>query len=125
VLSATLTFEESSPFPGGAGSTAPLVFQEKPGTQLFFFRKTSSSAQKFLKRSSLYFNKSQAALTIFQQKPGIQFFSFGNPHQLRSAGLRSHAIIENTQQSSAPPFGCGSRRWLYYSVMVALHSQVG
>ena len=43
----------------------------------------------------------QAALTIFQQKPGIQFFFFGNPHQLRSAGLRSHAIIENTQQSSA------------------------
>jgi hypothetical protein len=44
----------------------------------------------------------QAALTVFQQKPGMQLFFFRNPHQLCSVGLRSHAIIENTQQRSAP-----------------------
>ena len=86
MLSATLTFEESSPFPGGAGSTAPLVFQEKPGTQLFFFRKTSSSAQKFLKRSSLYFNKSQ-----------VCSFSSFEKHHHRPGRLSSRADYLSTK----------------------------
>jgi hypothetical protein len=44
--SAIRAFDESSLFSGGHGCSAPPVFQQKPGMQLFFFRKTSSSARK-------------------------------------------------------------------------------
>jgi hypothetical protein len=38
------TFEESSAFRGAASWAAPPIYQQKPGMQLFFFRKTTSSA---------------------------------------------------------------------------------
>jgi hypothetical protein len=52
-----LIFEGSSRFPDGAGWAAPLVFQQKPGTQIFFFRKTSPSARKFLKQPACFSTK--------------------------------------------------------------------
>ena len=41
------------------------VFRQKPGTQLFFFRKTSPSALKL-----------PGGPPVFRQKPGTQFFFF-------------------------------------------------
>ena len=49
-----------------SGDVATRLFRQKPGMQLFFFRKTSSSALKSLKRPRLFFDK----------KPGIQLFFF-------------------------------------------------
>jgi hypothetical protein len=41
-----------------SGDVATRLFRQKPGMQLFFFRKTSSSALKSLKRPRLFFDKS-------------------------------------------------------------------
>ena len=58
VLLAMLTLEESSRLRSGAGWAAPPVFQQKPGMQLFFFRKTSPSVPEDCKAARLFFNKS-------------------------------------------------------------------
>jgi hypothetical protein len=63
---------------------SPGLFQQKPDTQLFFFRKTSSSTLKYLKR-----------LRPFSTKAGMQFFCFrktSSPTR-KSSGRSGFALL--------------------------------
>jgi hypothetical protein len=73
----------------GPAGLPPLAFQQKPGTQIFFFRKTSPSARKFLKLPACFSTKAWYAAFLLSKDLVIGSF-----------GPCSYAIIQNTTQKA-------------------------
>jgi hypothetical protein len=100
----------------GPAGLPPLVFQQKPGTQIFFFRKTSPSARKFLKLPACFSTKAWYATFLlskdFMVGPGISqpacfstkawyaAFLLSKDLVIGSFGPCSYAIIQNTTQKA-------------------------
>ena len=97
VLSAMLTFEESSPFLGGGLLDPPRLFFNKSLVRSFSsFEKPLHRPRSFSSVPALYFNKSQVC-------------SFSSVEILINCALPGYTPMRSTRtpNKEAPQFGCG------------------